>query len=138
MRLVLAVKGRTAATLRFVILQAERERRSSACDCAFAGGGLNRSAVGKTAIVFPSRRPQQLTPSTGVRSLLVPYRRAVLFSGTGASGSSLGPRLHFAVVRHILQSTPFAHLFNLLLKQTPCLSRLRPPALYPQGRRGLG
>ena len=47
--------------------------------------------------------------------MLVPPRCVVLFSGTVASGSGLGPRLHVAVAQQPPQNAPLTHLFNLLL-----------------------
>src|SRR5262249_37414872 len=73
-----------------------------------------------------------------LRASLVPTRRAVLISGKATLGGGLGPLLHFAVVRRPSQDAPLAQPFNPLLKQRPCLSRLRPPPLHPQGRRGRG
>src|SRR5262249_53636071 len=72
-----------------------------------------------------------------LRASLVPTRRAVLISGKATLGGGLGPLLHFAVVRRPSQNAPLAHRFNPLLKQRPCLSRLRPPPFHPQGRRVL-
>jgi hypothetical protein len=48
--------------------------------CAFPRRGLNRSAMGKTAISFTSRRPQQLAPCRPIGSEFAPRlcRRAVL------------------------------------------------------------
>jgi hypothetical protein len=103
------------------------------------GTRLNRSAVGKTAIALPSRWPQRLAPSTRTSLPACPeaLRRALLRleSAWGRARPLFFP---VAAVEHSPQNTPLAHLFNLLLKQTPCLSRLRPPPLHPQGRRGLG
>jgi hypothetical protein len=62
-------------------------------------------------------------------------RRATL--AHGGVGGGLRPVFHLGVARQSSQNAPFVHLFNLLLKQTPCLSRLRPPRLHPQGRRRL-
>jgi hypothetical protein len=107
--------------------------------CVILCRGLNRSAVGKTAIALPSRWPQRPAPSTRTSLPACPeaLRRAMLRleSAWGRARPLFFP---VAAVEHSPQNTPLAHLFNLLLKQTPCLSRLRPPPLYPQGRRGLG
>ena len=106
-------------------------------DCVFRHGGLNRSAVGKTQVSFTSRRPQQLAPST-LTSLLActnALRRAILRHGYAwrqpRSDSSLRGRPALFPERApcpSIQST---------LKQKLCPSRLRPPRLHPQGRRGL-
>ena len=105
--------------------------------CVFRPGGLNRSAVGKTQVSFTSRRPQQLAPST-LTSLLActnALRRAILRHGYAwrqpRSDSSLRGRPALFPERApcpSIQST---------LKQKLCPSRLRPPRLHPQGRRGL-
>src|SRR5271166_5061844 len=99
--------------------------------------GLNRSAVGKTQVSFTSRRPQQLAPSS-LTSLLActnALRRAILRHGyawrQSRSVSSLRGRPALFPERApcpSIQST---------LKQKLCPSRLRPPRLHPQGRRGL-
>ena len=101
------------------------------------GTRLNRSAVGKTQVSFTSRRPQQLAPST-LTSLLActnALRRAILRHGYAwrqpRSDSSLRGRPALFPERApcpSIQST---------LKQKLCPSRLRPPRLHPQGRRGL-
>jgi hypothetical protein len=95
----------------------------------------NRSAVGKTQVSFTSRRPQQLAPST-LTSLLActnALRRAILRHGyawrqprsdSSLRGSALFPE---RAPCPSIQST---------LKQKLCPSRLRPPRLHPQGRRG--
>src|SRR5271157_6097839 len=111
--------------------------RPSSPDCAFCPRGLNRSAVGKTQVSFTSRRPQQLAPST-LTSLLActnALRRAILRHGYAwrqpRSDSSLRGRPALFPERApcpSIQST---------LKQKLCPSRLRPPSLHPQGRRGL-
>ena len=105
--------------------------------CTFCTGGLNRSAVGKTQVSFTSRRPQQLAPST-LTSLLActnALRRAILRHGYAwrqpRFNSSLCGRPALFPERApcpSIQST---------LKQKLCPSRLRPPRLHPQGRRGL-
>ena len=106
-------------------------------ELAFRCGELNRSAVGKTQVSFTSRRPQQLAPST-LTSLLActnALRRATLRHGYAwrqlRSDSSLrGRPVLFPECAPCpsIQST---------LKQKLCPSRLRPPRLHPQGRRGL-
>src|SRR5271157_534400 len=105
--------------------------------CTMHPRGLNRSAVGKTQVSFTSRRPQQLAPST-LTSLLActnALRRAILRHGYAwrqpRSDSSLRGRPALFPERApcpSIQST---------LKQKLCPSRLRPPSLHPQGRRGL-
>jgi len=111
--------------------------RSAPRKCAFPRKGLNRSAVGKTQVSFTSRRPQQLAPST-LTSLLActnALRRAILRHGYAwrqpRSVSSLRGRPTLFPERApcpSIQST---------LEQKLCPSRLRPPRLHPQGRRGL-
>src|SRR5271166_4526966 len=105
--------------------------------CLFLCRGLNRSAVGKTQVSFTSRRLQQLAPST-LTSLLActnALRRAILRHGYAwrqpRFNSSLCGRPALFPERApcpSIQST---------LKQKLCPSRLRPPRLHPQGRRGL-
>src|SRR5271165_2505049 len=112
-------------------------RNQTTLDCAFCPGGLNRSAVGKTQVSFTSRRLQQLAPST-LTSLLActnSLRRAILRHGYAwrqpRFNSSLCGRPALFPERApcpSIQST---------LKQKLCPSRLRPPRLHPQGRRGL-
>src|SRR4051794_34860341 len=102
------------------------------------GTRLNRSAVGKPGISFTNRRSQQLTQRSSLRTLLVPTRCAVLCSDVDTLGGRLDLVLHIAVAEHSSQKSPPAHLFNPLLRQTLCPSRLRPPPSLPQGRRGLG
>src|SRR5271165_6146552 len=120
-----------------------RRRRKRSCGalratmCSTPPRGLNRSAVGKTQVSFTSRRPQQLAPST-LTSLLActnALRRAILRHGyawrQSRSVSSLRGRPALFPERApcpSIQST---------LKQKLCPSRLRPPRLHPQGRRGL-
>src|SRR5262245_8032047 len=98
------------------------------------GTQQNRSAVGKTAIALPSRRPPRPAPSsrTALPACSGALRRAMLRLES-AWGRARTRSFPVAAVEHSPQNTPLAHLFNLLLKQTPCLSRLRPPPLHPQG-----
>src|SRR5271165_430413 len=112
-------------------------REDNRCRFIISLRGLNRSAVGKTQVSFTSRRPQQLAPST-LTSLLActnALRRAILRHGyawrQSRSVSSLRGRPALFPERApcpSIQST---------LKQKLCPSRLRPPRLHPQGRRGL-
>src|SRR4051812_18661326 len=53
------------------------------------GTRLNRSAMGKTSIVFTTRRSQQIAPRPWLRSFLVPTRCTVLSSGVDTLGGSL-------------------------------------------------
>src|SRR5512135_2368950 len=102
------------------------------------GTQRNRFAVGKTVISFASGRPQQLVPSTRTSLLACTHalRRAILQRGytwrqARPLSSRRGRRVLFPkrALYPSIQST---------LKQTLCPSRLRPPPLHPQGRRGLG
>ena len=93
--------------------------------------------------VRPRSRPQAVglgrTPHwLGLRSLLGPTRRAVLSSGTVTSGAYSAPS--FTSGRPALhpERPPRPSIQITSYKQTACLSRLRPPRLHPQGRRGPG
>ena len=106
--------------------------------CVFRGGGLNRSAVGKTGASFTSRRPQQLAPST-LTSLLACTNamcRAILRHGYAWRRARPASSLpgHPA----LFPKRPPYPVIQSTLKQKLCPSRLRPPPLHPQGRRGLG
>ncbi len=106
-------------------------------ELAFRCGELNRSAVGKTQVSFTSRRPQQLAPST-LTSLLA------CTNALSPCYSSAWLRLAAASVRFFTSRSPGTlprmrpcPSIQSTLKQKLCPSRLRPPRLHPQGRRGL-
>ena len=103
--------------------------------CVFVGRGLNRSAVGKTAISTRGR-PQPLASPT--LTSLVACNSALRHAMLRHRGARWQLRsLPSLYGRLLSQPAPHTHIFNLLLKQTPCLSRLRPPRLHPQGRLSL-
>ena len=100
-------------------------------------GGLNRSAVGKTKMSFTSRRPQQLGLST-LTSLLActdAPRRAILRHGYSWRRARLPPPLRGRPAP-FPKRAPYPSIQSTL-EQRLCPSRLRPPRLHPQGRRGL-
>jgi hypothetical protein len=106
-------------------------------ECPFLRRGHNRSAVGTTAISASGRPPPLVPPALTSLVACTGGLRHAIFRPGGAhwrlrSPPSLGggpaPRRACAPYPSI-QST---------ITQRPCQSRLRPPRLYPQGRRGLG
>jgi hypothetical protein len=104
---------------------------------AFCPGGLNRSAVGKTAISARGQ-PQPLDRPARTSLVACPsaLRGAILGHGDARGRLRSLPALHG-------RPAPFpAHApypsIQSSLKPRPCQSRLRPPPLYPQGWRGLG
>jgi hypothetical protein len=105
--------------------------------CAFRGRGLNRSAVGKTAI-STSGRPQSLASPT-LTSLVActsALRRAILGHGD-ARGRPRSLPSYYGRPAPFPARAPYPTIQSTL-KQRPCQSRLRPPRLYTQGRRGRG
>ncbi len=99
--------------------------------------GLNRSAVGKTEVSITSRRLQQPAPST-LSSLLTctdALCRAILGHGYDWRRSRPASSLRGRPVRFLKR--PPCPSIQSTLKQKLCPSRLRPPRLHPQGRRGL-
>ena len=101
------------------------------------GARLNRSAVGKTAIAT-SDRPQPLA-SPALTSLVAcpgALRRAILGPGDAWGWLRSLPSPHRRPAPFPARA-PYPSIQSTL-KQKRCQSRLRPPPLYPQGRRGLG
>jgi hypothetical protein len=96
----------------------------------------NRSAVGKTAISARGRpqplAPPALTPLVACTSAL---RRAILRPGDAGGRLQSHPSLRGGLAYRPAYA-PYPSIRSTL-KQRPCQSRLRPPRLYPQGRRGL-
>ena len=102
------------------------------------GTRLNRSAVGKTQVSFTVRRPQRLAPPTptSLRACTDAPCRAILRLGGAWWRSGSPPSLRGGPAPRPA-CAPYPSIQSTL-KQKLCPSRLRPPRLYPQGRRGLG
>ena len=83
---------------------------------AFNVGEQNRSAMGKTSILFTTRRSQQLAPRPWLRAILVPTRCAVLSSGVDMLGRGSAPFFTSWSLRAFPRNAPLAHLFNLRIK----------------------
>jgi len=100
------------------------------------GTRLNRSAVGKTQISFTSRRPQRLAPSTLTLLLACTnaLRRATLWHGYAQR--QLRPASSLRGRPALFPKCAPCPSIQARLKQKLCPSRLRPPRLQPQGRRG--
>jgi hypothetical protein len=81
--------------------------------CMFRSRGLNRSAVGKTAISLTSGRPQPPAPLTLTSFLACTsaLRRAML--GPSDVGGGLGPLVPLRGHPAPSQTAPLIHLFNL-------------------------
>ena len=99
------------------------------------GGGLNRSAVGKTAS-STSGQPQLLASSalTSLVTCTSALRRAILGHGD-ACGRLRSLPSYYGRPAPFPARAPYPSIQSTL-KQRPCQSRLRPPRLYTQGRRG--
>src|SRR5208337_3779282 len=96
----------------------------------------NRSAVGKTGVSFTSRRPQQLAPSnlTSLLACTDALCHAILGHGYARRRARLARSLRGRPAL-FPERAPYPFIQSTL-KQKLCPSRLRPPSLHPQGRRG--
>jgi hypothetical protein len=101
------------------------------------GTRLNRSAVGKTQLSFPSRGPLQLpasTPTSLVGCTRAPGRAMLRY---GYALRHTGPPPSLRGHLGLFPERASCPSIQSTLKQKLCPSRLRPPCLHPQGRLGL-